>query len=124
MKKLMIGVAVATCISSVAMAEEKKVSSVLPKIDMSVVTDTEYNATQDNTSTKFGVVAGFRGFEGSVKPKFSWDNQEISNVEFALGYTYKVNDSFAITPYGEINTDNDFSMGDKIIGVKTKYKFQ
>ena len=29
MKKLIIGVAVATCISSVAMAEENKVSSVL-----------------------------------------------------------------------------------------------
>ena len=123
MKKLIIGVAVATCISSVAMAEENKVSSVLPKIDMSVVTDTEHNVSKETTSTKFGVVAGFRGFEGSVKPKFNWDDQEISNVEFSLGYTYKVNDSFAITPYGEINTDDNLSMGDKIVGVKTKYKF-
>ncbi len=49
MKKLMIGVALATCISSVAMAEEKKVSSALPKIDMSFVTDTEHNVTQETT---------------------------------------------------------------------------
>ena len=123
MKKLIIGVAVATCISSVAMAEEKKVSSVLPKIDMSVVTDTEYNVTQETTSTKFGVVAGIKGFDLSVKPSFSWDDSEISNVEFYGGYTFDVNESFGITPYGEVNFNNDFETADKIVGVKTEYKF-
>ena len=123
MKKLMIGVALATCISSVAMAEEKKVSSVLPKIDMSFVTDTERNVTQETTSTKFGVVAGIKGFDLSVKPSFSWDDSEISNVEFWGGYTFDVNESFGITPYGEINLNNDFETADKIVGVKTEYKF-
>ena len=123
MKKLMIGVALATCISSVAMAEEKKVSSVLPKIDMSFVTDTERNVTQETTSTKFGVVAGIKGFDLSVKPSFSWDDSEISNVEFWGGYTFNVNDSFGITPYGEVNINNDFETADKIVGVKTEYKF-
>ena len=123
MKKLMIGVALATCISSVAMAEEKKVSSVLPKIDMSFVTDTERNVTQETTSTKFGVVAGIKGFDLSVKPSFSWDDSEISNVEFWGGYTFDVNESFGITPYGEVNFNNDFETADKIIGVKTEYKF-
>ena len=123
MKKLMIGVALATCISSVAMAEEKKVSSVLPKIDMSFVTDTERNVTQETTSTKFGVVAGIKGFDLSVKPSFSWDDSEISNVEFRGGYTFDVNESFGITPYGEINLNNDFETADKIVGVKTEYKF-
>ena len=123
MKKLMIGVALATCISSVAMAEEKKVSSVLPKIDMSFVTDTERNVTQETTSTKFGVVAGIKGFDLSVKPSFSWDDSEISNVEFWGGYTFDVNESFGITPYGEVNFDNDLNTGDKIIGIKTRYKF-
>jgi hypothetical protein len=123
MKKLMIGVALATCISSVAMAEEKKVSSVLPKIDMSFVTDTERNVTQETTSTKFGVVAGIKGFDLSVKPSFSWDDSEISNVEFYGGYTFDVNESFGITPYGEVNFNNDFETADKIVGVKTEYKF-
>jgi|TARA_B110000858_G_C17445345_1_gene311710 hypothetical protein len=123
MKKLMIGVALATCISSVAMAEEKKVSSVLPKIDMSFVTDTERNVTQETTSTKFGVVAGIKGFDLSVKPSFSWDDSEISNVEFWGGYTFDVNESFGITPYGEVNFNNDFETADKIVGVKTEYKF-
>ena len=123
MKKLMIGVALATCISSVAMAEEKKVSSILPKIDMSFVTDTERNVTQETTSTKFGVVAGIKGFDLSVKPSFSWDDSEISNVEFWGGYTFDVNESFGITPYGEINLNNDFETADKIVGVKTEYKF-
>ena len=123
MKKLIIGVALATCISSVAMAEEKKVSSVLPKIDMSFVTDTERNVTQETTSTKFGVVAGIKGFDLSVKPSFSWDDSEISNVEFWGGYTFDVNESFGITPYGEVNFNNDFETADKIIGVKTEYKF-
>ena len=123
MKKLMIGVALATCISSVAMAEEKKVSSILPKIDMSFVTDTERNVTQETTSTKFGVVAGIKGFDLSVKPSFSWDDSEISNVEFRGGYTFDVNESFGITPYGEINLNNDFETADKIVGVKTELKF-
>ena len=123
MKKLIIGVVLATCISSVAMAEEKKVSSVLPKIDMSFVTDTERNVTQETTSTKFGVVAGIKGFDLSVKPSFSWDDSEISNVEFWGGYTFDVNESFGITPYGEVNYDNDLNTGDKIIGVKTRHKF-
>jgi len=119
----MIGVALATCISSFAMAEEKKVSSVLPKIDMSFVTDTERNVTQETTSTKFGVVAGIKGFDLSVKPSFSWDDSEISNVEFWGGYTFDVNESFGITPYGEVNFNNDFETADKIVGVKTEYKF-
>ena len=58
MKKLLIAAALATSISTVALAEEKKVSSVLPKIDISVVSDSEYNATQETAATEFGVVAG------------------------------------------------------------------
>ena len=123
MKKLIIGMVLATSISSVAMAEEKKVSSVLPKIDMSFVTDTERNVTQETTSTKFGVVAGIKGFDLSVKPSFSCDDSEISNVEFWGGYTFDVNESFGITPYGEINLNNDFETADKIVGVKTELKF-
>jgi hypothetical protein len=123
MRKLLIATALATSISTVALAEEKKVPSVLPKIDISIVSDTERNVTQETTTTKFGVVAGIKGFDLSVLPKFSWDDEEISNIELAGGYTFNVTDSFGITPYGKVNFDNDFSTGDQIIGVKTRYKF-
>ncbi len=123
MRKLIIGVALATSISTVAIAEEKSVPSVLPKIDISIVSDTERNVTQETTTTKFGVVAGIKGFDLSVLPKFSWDDEEISNIELAGGYTFNVTDSFGITPYGKVNFDNDFSTGDQIIGVKTRYRF-
>jgi hypothetical protein len=39
------------------------------------------------------------------------------------GYTFDVNESFGITPYGEVNFNNDFETADKIVGVKTEYKF-
>ena len=87
------------------------------------MSDTERNVTQETTTTKFGVVAGIKGFDLSVLPKFSWDDEEISNIELAGGYTFNVTDSFGITPYGKVNFDNDFSTGDQIIGVKTRYRF-
>ena len=123
MKKLLIATALAISISTGALAEEKTVTSVLPKIDLSVVSDTEYNGTQETSATEFGVVAGVKGFKVSLLPKWSWDDVEVSNIELALGYTYDVNDSFAITPYAEINANKSFTFGDKIVGVKTSYKF-
>ena len=123
MKKLIIGIALATSISTVAMAEDKAVLPAMPNIDMSFVTDTERNTTKETTTTKFGIVAGIKGFKLSALPKFSWDKEEISNIELAAGYTFDVTDSFGITPYGEVNYDNDLNTGDKIIGLKTRYKF-
>ena len=126
MRKLLIataGALLAACISTVALAEEKKVPSILPKIDISVVSDSEYNVTQETAATEFGVVAGLKGLELSLLPTWSWDDAEVSNIEMALGYTYNVNDSFAITPYAEINANKNLNFGDKIIGVKTSYKF-
>ncbi len=90
---------------------------------MSFGTCTERNTTKETTTTKFGIVAGIKGFKLSALPKFSWDKEEISNIELAAGYTFDVTDSFGITPYGEVNFDNDLNTGDKIIGVKTRHKF-
>ena len=61
MRKLLIATSLATSISTVALAEEKKVPSVLPKIDISVVSDSEYNVTQETAATEFGLVAGLKG---------------------------------------------------------------
>ena len=123
MKKLIIGTALAACISTAAMAQDKAVLPALPKIDMSFVTDTEHNVTKETTATEFGVVAGLKGFGLSVLPNFSWDTEEISNIEFAARYTFDITDSFGITPYGELNFNKEFDSGDRVIGMKTKYKF-
>ena len=123
MRKLIIGVALATSISTGALAEEKTVTSVLPKIDISIVSDMEYNVTQETSTTEFGVIAGVKGFNLSLLPTWSWDDTEVSNIELALRYTYDVNNSFAITPYAELNANKSFTFGDKIVGVKTRYKF-
>jgi|TARA_B110000967_G_C18686382_1_gene460744 uncharacterized membrane protein len=123
MKKLIIGVALATSISTVALAAEEAVTPVLSNIDMSFVTDTKRNTTQGTTDTKFGVVAGVKGLNLSLLPKYSWTDSEVSNVEFGAGYTVKVNDTISIVPYGEINTNRDLDVSSKIIGIKTKFNF-
>jgi hypothetical protein len=123
MKKLIIGTALAVCISTSAMAQDKAVLPATSKIDMSFVTDTEHNVTKETTTTEFGVVAGLKGFDLSVLPTISWDDEEISNIEFAAGYTFDVTDSFGISPYGEINFNKEFESGDRLIGVKTHYNF-
>ena len=123
MKKLIIGFVLATSISMIARAEEKAVPSVQPKIDLSIVSDTERNVTQETTTTEFGFAAEAQGFELSFLPKWSWDDSEISNIEFSLGYTFDANNSFSFTPYSTVNADKNLNIGDKIIGVKTSYKF-
>jgi hypothetical protein len=120
MKKFIIGIALATGISTAAMAEEK---ALLPAIDLSFVTDTGRNMTQETTTTEFGVVAKTRGFTLGVLPSFSWNNKEISDIEFAAGYTYVVNESFKVVPYGKFHVDKNFGQGDTLVGLKTKYKF-
>jgi len=120
MKKLIIGIALATGISTVAMAEEK---AAIPAIDLSFVTDTSRNMTQETTATEFGMVAGVKGFTLSFLPSYSWTDKKISDIEFAAKYTYAVNETFDIVPYGEIHVDKDLKKGDKLIGIKTKYKF-
>ena len=139
MSKLIIGVAVATVVatcatylSSAAMAAEV-VKEILPKVSMSLVTDTEYtdteytdteyNVTDENTATEFGVVAGIKGLTLSLLPTYNWDATDISNIEFGAGYTFDVSNSLVVTPYGQLNTDSDLNRGDKIIGLKTNLKF-
>jgi hypothetical protein len=123
MRKLIIGVVLVTSISMVARAEEKAVSSVQPKIAISIMSDTERNMSQKTTTTEFGVAAEVQGFELSLLPKWSWDDSDISNIEFALGYTFEANNFFSITPYSKVNADKNLKFGDKIVGFKTNYKF-
>jgi opacity protein-like surface antigen len=120
MKKLIIGIALATGISTAAMAEDK---AGFPVFDLSFVTDTGRNMTQETTATEFGIVAKARGFTLGVLPSYSWNNKEISDIEFAAKYTYAVNETFDIVPYGEYHINENFNKRDTIAGIKTKYKF-
>ena len=121
MKKLIIGIALATGLSTAAIAEEK---AMLPTgVDLSFVTDTERNVTQKTTATEFGVVAGVKGFTLSLLPTYSWTDEKVSDIEFGAKYMLALNDQVSLVPYGEIHVDKDFNKGDKDIGVKTEFKF-
>ena len=120
MKKLIIGIALATSLSTAAMAGDK---AILPAIDLSFVTDSARNVTQKTTETEFGMVAGVQGFTLSLLPTYSWTDKKVSDIEFAAGYAFAVTDQFSVVPYGEIHVDKDFNEGDKVVGVKTAFKF-
>ena len=123
MKKLIIGIALATCVSSVAMAEAVKPYKVLPPVDFSVVTDSYYNVNTEVASTEFGVVAGYEGIELALLPVYDWDSAEISDIQLAAAYTYEVTSTFALTPYGEYHVDKDMAEVSKVIGIKSSFKF-
>ena len=116
MKKIVLGIALAVGFSTAAYAKDIKP-------EFAFVSDTEYNVTQETTNTEFGVTAGIKGLDLSLLPNWNWDDQEISNIEVSAGYTFDVTDRISVTPYGELNFDNDLEAGDRIIGVKTKMKF-
>ena len=125
MTKTIIAFAVAIGLSTNVLAAEKKVPSVNPVsgIDLAIVSDTEYNIDAETTNTEFGVTAGTNGFILSLLPNYDWDNKEVDNIQFGLSYDLDISDSLTVMPYGEYNVDNDFEEKNKIIGLKTKYKF-
>ena len=125
MTKTIIAFAVAIGLSTSVLAAEKKVPPVNPVsgIDLAIVSDTEYNIDAETTNTEFGVTAGTNGFMLSLLPNYDWDNKEVDNIQFGLSYDLDISDSLTVMPYGEYNVDNDLKGKDKIIGLKTKYKF-
>ena len=122
-KELIIGVALATCVSSVAIAEVAAPYKILPPVDFSVMTDTAYNVTTETASTEFGVVAGYEGVEIALLPVYDWDSAEISDIQLSAAYTYEITSAFALVPYGEYHVDKDMTEVSKIVGIKTIYKF-
>ena len=125
MTKTIIAFAVAIGLSTSVLAAEKKVPPVnrVSGIDLAIVSDTEYNIDAETTNTEFGVTAGTNGFTLSLLPNYDWDNKEVDNIQFGLSYDLDISDSLTVMPYGEYNVDNDFEEKNKIIGLKTKYKF-
>ena len=94
-----------------------------PKIDLSAVTDTAYNTKTEVATTEFGIVAETLGFAVSTLPTWNFDTSDFSNIELALSYDIEVADSFKLSPYGEVNYNNDLDRGDTVIGIKSEYKF-
>jgi len=97
--------------------------SMMDKIDLAFVTDTEYNIDTEKAQTEFGVEAGIAGFSLSAKPTMDWDASDITNVGFTAQYDLDVMDRLTVSPYGEYNVDKDFVEVSKVVGVKTKFKF-
>jgi len=98
-------------------------SSMMDKIDLAFVTDTEYNIDTEKAQTEFGIEAGISGFSLSAKPTMDWDASDINNVAFGAQYDINVMDRLTVSPYGEYNVNKDFEEVSKIVGVKTRIQF-
>jgi len=120
MKKIVIGIimVMAISISTTAAIGESADDS-----GMSFETDTSYNTAKETTTTDFGIAANLGALGMSVMPSYSWDDNEIADIEYGIELTIKLNDSLSITPYTELHTDKSFNYGDKFIGIKTSMKF-
>ena len=97
--------------------------SMMDKIDLAFVTDTEYNIDTEKAQTEFGIEAGISGFSLSAKPTMDWDASDINNVAFGAQYDIDVMDRLTVSPYGEYNVNKDFEEVSKIVGVKTRIQF-
>ena len=97
--------------------------TIMSKVDMAIVSDTEYDIDKEVVTTEFGVEAGVSDLSLSVLPKYNWDTSEIDNIEVGLSYDWAINKTFSIEPYGKYNVADDFTEKGKSIGVKTRVSF-
>ena len=97
--------------------------TIMSKVDMAIVSDTEYDIDKEIVTTEFGVEAGVSDLSLSVLPKYNWDTSEIDNIEVGLSYDWEINKTFSIEPYGKYNLNDDFTENGKSIGVKTRVSF-
>jgi hypothetical protein len=97
--------------------------TIMNKVNMAIVSDTEYDIDKEVITTEFGVEAGVSDLSLSVLPKYNWDTNEIDNIEVGLSYDWEINKTFSIEPYGKYNLNDDFTENGKSIGVKTRVSF-
>ena len=122
MTKAILAGSLAFLLTTAAHATEVKKDN-MPNLDFAIVSDTEYNTKLETTETEFGAEVGFNNFTVSALPNWSWDDKEMNNLQFGLKYNWKIEDKITISPYGEVNLDNDFEEKNKIIGLKTRMSF-
>ena len=46
----------------------------------------------------------------------------LTDLKLGLAYSWQLYDGITITPYSELHYNDDFSEGDKVIGIKTIVK--
>ena len=116
-------------LSTVAVAADEEapaadpIDTIMSKVDMAIVSDTEYDIDTEALTTEFGVEAGVSDLSLSLLPKYNWDTSEIDNIEVGLSYDWAINKTFSIEPYGKYNVADDFTEKGKSIGVKTRVSF-
>jgi hypothetical protein len=124
MTKTIVTLAAVLGLSTAAYAADPAPApSMMDKIDLAFVTDTEYNIDTEKAQTEFGIEAGISGFSLSAKPTMDWDASDINNVAFGAQYDIDVMDRLTVSPYGEYNVNKDFEEVSKIVGVKTRIQF-
>ena len=97
--------------------------TIMSKVDMAIVSDTEYDIDKEIVTTEFGVEAGVSDLSLSVLPEYNWNTSEIDNIEVGLSYDWEINKTFSIESYGKYNLNDDFTENGKSIGVKTRVSF-
>ena len=97
--------------------------TIMNKVNMAIVSDTEYDIDKEIVTTEFGVEAGVSDLSLSVLPEYNWNTSEIDNIEVGLSYDWEINKTFSIEPYGKYNLNDDFTENGKSIGVKTRVSF-
>lgn len=90
-------------------------------LDISIKSDSYYNSTNDNITSETGLVFGFQDFTFDFTPTVTSDDM-LTDLKLGLAYSWQLYDGITITPYSELHYNDDFSEGDKVIGIKTIVK--
>ena len=106
-----------------ANAADKKIENYfsLDSLDISIKSDTYYNTGSENITSETGLVFGFRDFTFDFTPTVTSDDM-LTDLKFGFRYDWKLFDDIIIAPYSELHYNDDFSEGDKVIGIKTTIK--
>ena len=72
-------------------------------------------------TSETGLVFGFRDFTFDFTPTVTSDDM-LTDLKFGFQYDWKLFDDITIVPYSELHYNDDFSEGDKVIGIKTTIK--
>jgi hypothetical protein len=102
-------------------AESADAIDLVIDLDISIKSDTYYSSTNENMTSETGFVFGFRDFTFDLTPTVTSDDM-LTDLKFGFRYDWKLFDDITIVPYGELHYNDDFSGGDKVIGLKTIIK--
>ena len=87
-------------LSTVAVAADEEapaadpIDTIMSKVDMALVSDTEYDIDTEALTTEFGVEAGVSDLSLSLLPKYNWDTSEVDNIEVGLSYDWAINKTY------------------------------